>query len=172
MSAGGLRYAVNQRLDVDQFINGALGGLVAVTANCFAVSTGAAALIGLVGGMIVVFVSQLLEALKIDDAVGAIPVHLGAGIWGTLATGFYGDLETLGTGLSRLEQIGVQGLGVLVYGIWTFGMAYLVFSAGNAVFRFRVSEEDELAGLNISELGMHQESELQASKAIPGRTFP
>ena len=111
ISAGGLRYAVNQRLDVDQFINGALGGLVAVTANCFAVSTGSAALIGLVGGMIVVFVSQLLEALKIDDAVGAIPVHLGAGIWGTLATGLYGDLETLGTGLSRLEQIGSSGSG-------------------------------------------------------------
>ncbi|WP_170480656.1 ammonium transporter [Ruegeria arenilitoris] len=160
ISAGGLRYAVNQRLDVDQFINGALGGLVAVTANCFAVSTGSAALIGLVGGMIVVFFSQILETLKIDDAVGAIPVHLGAGIWGTLATGLYGDLETLGTGLSRLEQIGVQGLGVLVYGIWTFGVALLVFSAGNAVFRFRVTEEEEIAGLNISEHGMQHESEL------------
>jgi ammonium transporter len=151
ISAGGLRYAVNQRLDVDQFINGALGGLVAVTANCFAISTGSAALIGLVGGMIVVFFSQVLETLKIDDAVGAIPVHLGAGIWGTLATGLYGDLETLGTGLNRFEQIGVQGLGVLVYGIWTFGIAFLVFSAGNAVFRFRVTEEEEIAGLNISD---------------------
>jgi ammonia channel protein AmtB len=87
ISAGGLSYAVHQRLDVEQFINGALGGLVAVTANCFAVSTGSAALIGLVGGMIVVFFSQILESLEIDDAVGAIPVHLGAGIWGTLATG-------------------------------------------------------------------------------------
>jgi len=164
ISAGGLRYAVNQRLDVDQFINGALGGLVAVTANCFAVSTGSAALIGLVGGMIVVFSSQLLETLKIDDAVGAIPVHLGAGIWGTLATGLYGDLETLGTGLSRLEQIGVQGLGVLVYGIWTFGVAFLVFTAGNAVFRFRVSEEEEIAGLNISEHGMQHESEMPTAE--------
>jgi len=172
ISAGGLRYAVNQRLDVDQFINGALGGLVAVTANCFAVSTGSAALIGLVGGMIVVFVSQLLETLKIDDAVRAIPVHLGAGIWGTLATGLYGDLETLGTGLSRLEQVGVQGLGVLVYGIWTFGMAFLVFSAGNAIFRFRVTREDEIAGLNISELGIHQESELRASIPTPVGTRP
>ena len=160
ISAGGLRYAVNQRLDVDQFINGALGGLVAVTANCFAVSTGSAALIGLVGGMIVVFFSQILETLKIDDAVGAIPVHLGAGIWGTLATGLYGDLETLGTGLSRLEQIGAQGLGVLVYGLWAFGMAFLVFSAGNAVFRFRVTREEEIVGLNISEHGMHHESEM------------
>ena len=169
ISAGGLRYAVNQHIDVDQFINGALGGLVAVTANCFAVSTGSAALIGLVGGMVVVFLSQILETLKIDDAVGAIPVHLGAGIWGTLATGLYGDLEILGTGLSRLEQIGVQGLGVLVYGIWTFGVAFLIFSAGNVVLRFRVSEDDEIAGLNISELGIQQESELQSSLVLSGR---
>ena len=162
ISAGGLSYAVNQRLDVDQFINGALGGLVAITANCFAVSTGSAALIGLVGGMIVVFFSRILETLKIDDAVGAIPVHLGAGMWGTLATGLYGDLDKLGTGLSRFEQIAVQGLGVLVYGVWTFGLAFVVFYAGNSVLRFRVSEEDEIAGLNISEHGLQHESELQS----------
>ena len=167
ISAGGLSYAVNQRLDADQFINGALGGLVAVTANCFAVSTGSAALIGLVGGMIVVFFSQLLELLEIDDAVGAIPVHLGAGIWGTLATGLYGDLETLGTGLSRLEQVAVQSLGILVYGIWAFGLAFVVFSAGNAVVRFRVSEKAEIAGLNISELGLQHESELQSPVSLP-----
>ena len=111
--------------------------------------------------MVVVFFSQILETLKIDDAVGAIPVHLGAGIWGTLATGLYGDLETLGTGLSRIEQIAVQGLGVIVYGAWTFGAAFLVFYAGNLVLRFRVSEEEEIAGLNISEHGMQHETELQ-----------
>ncbi len=160
ISAGGLRYVVNQRLDVDQFINGALGGLVAVTANCFAISTGSAVLIGLVGGMIVVFLSQIIESLKIDDAVGAIPVHLGAGIWGTIATGLYGDLETLGTGLSRLEQIGVQALGVAVYGVWAFGAAFILFYAGNYVFHFRVTEEEEIAGLNISEHGLQHESEL------------
>ena len=166
ISAGGLSYVVNHRLDVDQFINGALGGLVAVTANCFAVSTGSAALIGLVGGMVVVFFSQVLETLKIDDAVGAIPVHLGAGMWGTLATGLYGDLETLGTGLSRLEQIAVQGLGVLVYGVWTFGVAFLVFHAGNAALGFRVSKEAEIAGLNISEHGLQHESELHSPREL------
>ena len=170
ISAGGLSYAVHQRLDADQFINGALGGLVAVTANCFAVSTGSAALIGLVGGMIVVFFSQILESLKIDDAVGAIPVHLGAGIWGTLATGLYGDLETLGTGLSRLEQVAVQGLGILVYGIWAFGLAFVIFYAGNAVIRFRVSEKAEIAGLNISELGLQHEDELQSPAPLLRRT--
>lgn len=171
ISAGGLRYAVNQRLDVDQFINGALGGLVAVTANCFAVSTGSAALIGLVGGMIVVFLSQILEILEIDDAVGAIPVHLGAGIWGTLATGLYGDLDVLGTGLSRFEQVAVQGLGVLVYAVWTFGLAILVFSVGNSVFRFRVSAAEEIAGLNISELGTQHESELLSTAECSGKAL-
>jgi ammonia channel protein AmtB len=116
--------------------------------------------------MIVVFLGRILEALEIDDAVGAIPVHLGAGIWGTLATGLYGDLERLGTGLSRLEQVAVQGLGVVVYGIWAFGLAFLVFYAGNAVVRFRVSEKAEIAGLNISELGLQHESELQASTTL------
>jgi ammonia channel protein AmtB len=168
ISAGGLSYAVNNRLDVEQFINGALGGLVSVTANCFAVSTGSAALIGLVGGMIVVFFTQILETLKIDDAVGAIPVHLGAGMWGTLATGLYSDLETLGTGLTRFEQIAVQGLGVLVYGVWTFGLAFLVFYAGNLVLRFRVSEETEIVGLNISELGLQHESEMQSPADLSG----
>ncbi|SDK99455.1 ammonium transporter [Aliiruegeria lutimaris] len=160
ISAGGLSYAVRHSLDVDQFINGTLGGLVAVTANCFAVSTGAAALIGLVGGMIVFFFSQILEGLKIDDAVGAIPVHLGAGIWGTMATGLYGDLETLDTGLGRLEQIAVQALGVLAYGVWTFGLALIVFYLGNLVFRFRVDAEGEILGLNITEHGIRHESEV------------
>ena len=169
ISAGGLRYVVNQRLDVKIFINGALGGLVAVTANCFAISTGSAALIGLVGGMIVVFMTQILEAFKIDDAVGAIPVHLGAGMWGTLATGLYGDLEILGTGLSRFEQIAVQGLGILAYGIVAFGLAYVVFFVGNSVYRFRMSEKDEIAGLNISELGLQQESGLQSTTMLPDR---
>ena len=132
-------------------------------ASARAVSTGSAALIGLVGGMIVVFFGRVLETLNIDDAVGAIPVHLGAGIWGTLATGLYGDLETLGTGLTRLEQVGVQALGITVYGIWSFGLAFLAFYAGNAVLRFRVSEAAEIAGLNISEHGLQHESELQAS---------
>ena len=86
------------------------------------------------------------------------------------ATGLYGDLETLGTGLSRLEQVAVQGLGVVVYGIWAFGLAFVVFYAGNAVVRFRVSEKAEIAGLNISELGLQHESELQPSVSLSMET--
>lgn len=161
LAAGGLGYAVHNNLNVTRFMNGALGGLVAITANCFAVSTPIAALIGLVGGMIVVFAEDLLEKFHLDDAVGAIPVHLAAGIWGTLATGLYGDLEVLGTGLSRGEQISVQALGVLTYAVWSFGISYVLFWIVNRVFRLRVSAEHEIAGLNISEHGVENEVAIQ-----------
>jgi Amt family ammonium transporter len=161
LAAGGLGYAVHNNLNVTQFMNGALGGLVAITANCFAVSTPIAALIGLVGGMIVVFAEDLLEKFHLDDAVGAIPVHLAAGIWGTLATGLYGNLEVLGTGLSRSEQISVQALGVLTYAVWSFGVSYALFWLVNRVFGLRVSAEHEIAGLNISEHGVENEDAVQ-----------
>jgi Amt family ammonium transporter len=161
LAAGGLGYAVHNNLNVTQFMNGALGGLVAITANCFAVSTPIAALIGLVGGMIVVFAEDLLEKFHLDDAVGAIPVHLAAGIWGTLATGLYGNLEVLGTGLSRSEQISVQALGVLTYAVWSFGVSYALFWLVNRMFGLRVSAEHEIAGLNISEHGVENEDAVQ-----------
>lgn len=69
--------------------------------------------IGGIGGLVTIAASRFLLRLKIDDAVDAIPVHLAAGIWGTLAAGIFGDLELLGTGLSRMQQIGIRALGVL-----------------------------------------------------------
>lgn len=159
LAAGGLGYAVNNHLNVTQFMNGTLGGLVAVTASCFAVTTPVAALIGVVGGMIVVFAEKLLERLKLDDAVGSIPVHLAAGIWGTVATGLYGNLDILGTGLSRLEQIWIQLVGVFIYGAWAFGVSYVLFYLVDRILPFRVSKEHELAGLNFSEHGIRQEME-------------
>jgi len=105
----------------------------------------------------VVAAEEMLEYLQIDDAVGAIPVHLGAGIWGTLAVGLYGDLELLGTGLSRFEQIGVQLVGITVYAAWAFGVSLLVLLLVNRVYRLRVTREDEEMGLNLSEHGILQE---------------
>jgi Amt family ammonium transporter len=160
ISAGLLGYAIQNRLNVTQFMNGCLGGLVAVTANAFAVTTPVAALIGLVGGMIVIGVEELLEHYRIDDAVGAIPVHLGAGIWGTLAVGLYGDLNILGTGLTRLEQIGVQLLGVVVCGLWVFGIGYFLMGAVNRVYPLRVSAEHEDIGLNLAEHGEQEEHDI------------
>ena len=160
VSAGLLGYAIQNRLNVTQFMNGCLGGLVAVTANAFAVTTPVAALIGLVGGMIVIGVEELLEHYRIDDAVGAIPVHLGAGIWGTLAVGLYGDLDILGTGLMRMEQVGVQLLGVVVCGLWVFGIGYILMKAVNRVYPLRVSAEHEDIGLNLSEHGELEEHDI------------
>jgi len=160
ISAGLLGYAVQNRLNVTQFMNGCLGGLVAVTANCFAVSTPVAALIGLVGGMIAIGVEEVLEHLGIDDAVGAIPVHLGAGIWGTLAVGLYGDLEILGTGLSRMEQIGVQLLGIVTCGVWTFGVAFPALKLINRFWPLRVTEAHEIMGLNLAEHGELEDFEV------------
>jgi Amt family ammonium transporter len=153
ISAGALGFAVQNRLNVTQFVNGCLGGLVAITACCHCVSTPASALIGLVGGMIAIGVEGLLERLQIDDAVSAIPVHLGAGIWGTLAVGLYGDLGILGTGLSRIEQIGVQALGVLACCAWTLGVSYSALRVLNCVVPLRVSAEHEALGLNRAEHG-------------------
>ena len=160
VSAGLLGYAIQNRLNVTQFMNGCLGGLVAVTANAFAVTTPVAALIGLIGGMIVIGVEDLLEHYRIDDAVGAIPVHLGAGIWGTLAVGLYGDLDILGTGLSRMEQVGVQLLGVVVCGLWVFGIGYILMKAVNRMYPLRVSAEHEDVGLNLSEHGELEEHDI------------
>ena len=164
LSAGLLGYAIQNRLNVTQFMNGCLGGLVAITANCFAVTTPVAALIGLVGGMIVIGVEELLEHYRIDDAVGAIPVHLGAGIWGTIAVGLYGDLDILGTGLSRLEQVGVQILGVAVCGLWVFGIGYILMRAINRISPLRVSPEHEDIGLNLAEHGELEEVDITVSE--------
>ncbi len=166
ISAGLLGYAVQNRLNVTQFINGALAGLGAITANCFAVTTPVAALIGLVGGMIAIGVEQMLEKYQIDDAVGAIPVHLGAGIWGTLAVGLYGDLEVLGTGLTRLEQIRVQFIGVASCGLWAFGVTYVLLRMVNHFYPLRVEAEHELLGLNLAEHGEVEDDKLQGE--VPG----
>lgn len=154
VSAGVLAFGVTNRLDAGQFMNGCLGGLVAVTAGANLFTSPLAILVGFIGGMVVVAVEELLEYFRIDDAVGAIPVHLGAGIWGTLAVGLYGDLDLMGTGLSRIDQIGVQLLGIAVYAVWAFGATYLVLRMVNEAHKLRVTREEEIVGLNISEHGL------------------
>ncbi|MCG6193104.1 ammonium transporter [Leptospira sp. FAT2] len=132
-------------------LNGALAGLVAITASCHAVNSIDSVIIGFVAGILMFESRSLLDRLKIDDAVGAIPVHLTAGIWGTLAVGIFGNSEILGTGLSRSHQIFVQSIGILSCGALAFGLSYVVLSAINRFFRFRVSEQNEHKGLNYTE---------------------
>ena len=101
--------------------------------------------------------SELLERHEIDDVIGAFPVHAAAGVWGTLAVALFGDLETLGTGLSRFDQFAVQLLGVLVCFVWTFGAVTVVFRGINRIFPLRVSPEDEHIGLSAAEHGASTE---------------
>ena len=160
VAAGLLGFGVQNRLNVRQFLNGALAGLVAITASCFAVSTPIASLIGLIGGMIVIGGEKLLEQLRIDDAVGAIPVHLAAGMWGTLAVGLYGNLEILGTGLTRIEQVGVQLFGIVSCAVWAFGVAYVLLNVVDRAWPLRVPAAHEDLGLNLSEHGEIEDYEL------------
>ncbi|MGB1025456.1 MAG: ammonium transporter, partial [Rhodospirillaceae bacterium] len=134
-------------------LNGAIAGLVAITANAHAVSAADSVLIGAVGGLVMIACSNLLLRLKLDDVIGAVPTHLAPGIWGTMAVAFFGDAEKLGTGLSMVEQISVQATGVVLCALWTFPMAYLVIWAVNKISPLRVDPDDEDRGLNISEHG-------------------
>lgn len=138
-------------------MNGILAGMVSITANCHAVSSGEAIIIGAVGGMIMLFTDRYLVNKQIDDAIGAVPVHLAAGIWGTLAVGLFGDLAILDTGLDRIGQIQVQITGIVVYGLWTFLLSLLLLRGINRFYPLRVSEEDERVGLNVSEHGAKTE---------------
>ncbi|TGL93098.1 ammonium transporter [Leptospira barantonii] len=132
-------------------LNGALAGLVAITASCHAVNSIDSVVIGLVAGILMFETRSFLDRIKIDDAVGAIPVHLAAGIWGTLAVGIFGNPEILGTGLGRLDQIQVQLIGIASCGALAFGLSYIILSSINKFFPFRVSEQNEYKGLNYTE---------------------
>ncbi|MCA9945421.1 MAG: ammonium transporter [Anaerolineales bacterium] len=143
---------------IDFIMNGCLGGLVAITANAHAVSIVSAVIISTLGGILVGVAGEWMLRLKIDDAVGAVPVHLVCGIWGTLAVGIFGEPEMLGTGLSWGAQIGVQLLGIVVCGVWTFTLTWLIFRQLNRWLPLRVDGVAEQLGLNISEHGARTEA--------------
>ena len=130
--------------DLTMTLNGALAGLVSITAGPLDPTLFGALWIGAVGGVIVVFVVPLLDKLKIDDVVGAIPVHLVAGLWGTFAVPFY----TADT--SFVTQI----TGFVAIGAFTFIVSGIVWLILKSTMGIRVSEEDEINGLDTSELGM------------------
>jgi Amt family ammonium transporter len=148
---------IAKKPEVGLVLNGSLAGLVAVTANCHVVNETQAVIIGGIGGLVMLGASALLVRLRIDDAVDAIPVHLAAGIWGTLAVGIFGNTELLGTGLSRFEQIGIQGAGILACGILAVGIALPFILLQNRLYPIRVTMEHEVEGLNKAEHGVTTE---------------
>ena len=139
------------RIEVEELINGSIAGLVAITACCNLVVTPLAVIVGATGAMVAQLVSQGLKRCKIDDAVDAVAIHGGAGIWGTLCVALFGQLEQIDTGLNRLAQVGVQLLGILVVCIWAFGFSWVLLRLLNSFFELRVSAEAEELGLNVSE---------------------
>ena len=132
-------------------INGVLAGLVAITASCQFVSASAAIFIGAVGAIVAMIIDAVLLRYHIDDAVSAVPVHLGAGIWGTIAVAIFGAPEKLNTGLDFFDQLTVQALGVLVCGVWAFGVTYLICRIINHFHVIRICSEQEDDGLNYAE---------------------
>ena len=143
MAAGAVT-RLSGKTDVVQMLNGCIGGLVAITAEPLLPSPLAAIMIGAVGGIIVVYGTKFLFAMKIDDVVGAVPAHLFAGIWGTLI------VPATNSG----ANFGTQLLGVLSINIFVFVVAYIVWSIMKATMGIRLSKEAELKGTDVSETGV------------------
>ena len=131
-----------KKIDLTMVLNGALAGLVSITAEPLAPSIGGATIIGAIGGVIVVIAVPMLDKLKIDDVVGAISVHGIAGIWGTIAVVFSGG------------SIGAQIIGTVSICLFVFILSLVIWYILDALIGIRVSEEDELTGLDTTELGM------------------
>ncbi|WP_462408693.1 ammonium transporter [Neobacillus sp. Marseille-QA0830] len=155
------------KADVPMMLNGALAGLVAITASCAFVETWAAIVIGFIAGILVFYSIRFFEKVKIDDPIAALSVHGAAGVWGTLSTGFFAtkELATVGQpGIfygGGLHQLGVQALGVLVCGAFAFIVSFIILSIMKAVMNgLRVTEEEEIIGLDMSEHGSYGYPEL------------
>ncbi len=170
-AAGGAVAAVASKLlsgnyDLGLTINGVLGGLVAITAGCATLDPWAAIVAGAIGSLVVLGGVRMLDNLRIDDPVGAVSVHGFAGIWGVLAVGLlssesgvasagYADPSQYGLLLGGgIEQLGIQLLGIAAIVAWTAVTAGLVFAAIKFTVGLRVSEEEELRGLDLGEHGV------------------
>jgi len=150
-AAGGIGAAffsnlLYKNLDITMFMNGVLGGLVGITAGADQMGPTEAIIIGLVGGVIVVLGVAFLDKCKLDDPVGAIPVHLFAGIWGTLAVGIFGASKGFDQFMVQLASVGIVGAFCVIG-------ALLITLFVKSIIGLRVSEEEESTGLDVSEHG-------------------
>jgi ammonium transporter, Amt family len=156
-------WLVLRKPDLSMMLNGVIAALVAVTAASGFVAPWAAIVIGLVAGAVAVLGVLLVERARIDDPIGAVAVHGMAGVWGTLATGVFAVpslAENLATGTGGLvytgsfHQVGVQAIGLLAVGAFTFAASFAALWAMKATFGIRVDADVETAGLDVSEHGM------------------
>jgi len=159
---------------VKLIINGVLAGLVASTAGCILFSPAYSAIVGLGGGIAFMIGDRLLHRFSIDDTVGAVPVHLVAGVWGTLAVPLFAPLGSWGPELSRIDFFGVQLLGVVAVGLFVLLPSLLVLNFLHQRGLMRLSVAEEITGLDLSELG-EQNSMFQfagqISEQIAARDF-
>ena len=137
----------NKQYDLSMFLNGLLGGLVGITAGADMMSVTDSIVIGIIAGILIVLGVGFVDRLKLDDPVGAIPVHLICGIWGTLAVGIFGEMASL-------EQLGKQAIGVVAIAAFCITFAFIILIILKKTIGIRVSEEEEQDGLDIHEHGM------------------
>ncbi|MDO8722725.1 MAG: ammonium transporter [Syntrophales bacterium] len=154
-------WLLQKKPDLSMIINGALAGLVGITAPCAFVSVGSSAIIGLIAGVLVVFAVLIFDKLKIDDPVGALSVHLVNGVFGTLAVGLFAQDKITGTATGNGLLFGggtklliAQSVGVVAVGVFTFVVAFAAWYVIKLVMGIRVSREEEIGGLDLGEHGM------------------
>ena len=144
IGAMGTSWIISKKPDLSMILNGSLAGLVGITAGADCISPMYSVVVGLIAGVLVVVAVIRLDKMKIDDPVGAISVHLACGIWGTLAVGIF----------SPDYQLGTQAIGVGAYALFCFVSANIIFQVVKLALGLRVSEEEEILGLDISEHDM------------------
>ncbi len=176
LSATAVSWLMNRKPDLSMIINGALAGLVAVTAGCAFVSIGWSLVIGLIAGALVVIAVVFFDRKKLDDPVGALSVHLVNGVFGTLAVGIFADKGVSMTvaGLAEkdalaglvngggFELLGIQAFGVVVTGFFVFGTTLILWWILKKTMGIRVSREEEIRGLDIGEHGMEAYPDFQS----------
>ncbi|WP_071394495.1 ammonium transporter [Bacillus tuaregi] len=156
-----ISWVVLGKPDVPTILNGALAGLVAITASCAFVDTWGAVVIGFIAGIIVFYSARFFERKRIDDPIYALSVHGTAGVWGTLSTGFFATPELASVGLPGLfygggfEQLGVQFMGVVTSGLYAFAASFIILFVMKKLVGIRVTEEEEIMGLDMSEHGSY-----------------
>ncbi|WP_274655105.1 ammonium transporter [Paenibacillus humicola] len=159
-----ISWLVSGKAEIGTMLNGALAGLVAITASCAFVDPWAAVVIGLVAGVLVYFSAKFFEKIKVDDPIYAMSVHGAAGIWGTLANGIFATqklAEQVGVGQGGLidtgswHQLGVQLESVVICGAYVLAASFILLGIMKAVMGFRVTEEQEIIGLDLSEHGSY-----------------
>ncbi len=160
MSATILSWILMGKPDLGMTLNGALAGLVAITAPCAFVGVGSALIIGLIAGILVVLSVRMFDKLRLDDPVGALSVHLVNGVFGTLAVGLFAQDKITGTATGDglffgggFKLLGAQAAGVGATAIFVFGAAIAIWAIIKAVMGIRVSREEEIRGLDLGEHG-------------------